>query len=185
MGSITSKSLFIGLDKSGKTSLLNYMANGANQPDPEPTKGFDEQEVKFSGVVFKIFDVSGAEKTRDLWKHYYEDVHACVYFVDSCDADRFEESKNCLEKALKEASFPTSCPILVVFSKSSKQGAKSLDEISKAMSLDSVLKSRDFKAFSCDSKDGKGITEAFKWLSKAVKQHHKKEHKKGGSHADH
>jgi len=75
---ISAKILFIGLDGSGKTSLLLFLKQGANDIVPKPTVGFEVKEVKYKGVDMSIYDVAGGAKVRDLWRHYYADAEAIV-----------------------------------------------------------------------------------------------------------
>ena len=113
--SVSAKCLFIGLDGCGKTSFLKFLEEGPHTDDPKPSVGFDTKgkplwssfsqlltDVKYKGVTFTIYDVAGGEKVRDLWKHYYEDTDAVVWIVDSTAPDRFSESKQALELALKD-----------------------------------------------------------------------------------
>jgi GTPase SAR1 family protein len=48
-GAISVKCLFIGLEGSGKTSILNYLVSGPDQADPSPTRSFNNTDVKFKG----------------------------------------------------------------------------------------------------------------------------------------
>ena len=48
-GALSAKVVFVGLDGSGKTSILNYLTSGSDQPDPKPTKTFNNVDVKFKG----------------------------------------------------------------------------------------------------------------------------------------
>ncbi len=70
--SLSAKVLFLGLNGSGKTTVLKYMQDGPHNEEVKPSVGFNEYEIKYKNVKFNIFDVSGGEKLRDLWKHYYE-----------------------------------------------------------------------------------------------------------------
>ena len=65
----------IGLDNSGKSTLINYIKPlNERAPDIVPTVGFAVQKVAVDQVNFTIFDMSGSGKYRNLWEHYYSDV---------------------------------------------------------------------------------------------------------------
>lgn len=71
-----------------------------------------------------IYDVSGGEKVRDLWKHYYEDALAIVWVVDASDPETFAESRAALEAALKDPQLKPDTPVLVAANKAGKPGKK-------------------------------------------------------------
>lgn len=50
-GALSAKCVFLGLQNSGKSSILAYLASGENQPDPAPTRSFNNQDVKFKGIL--------------------------------------------------------------------------------------------------------------------------------------
>lgn len=177
---ISAKLLFIGLDGAGKTSLLTFLEQGPNDAAPKPSVGFDTRDVKYKGVNFSIYDVAGGQKVRDLWKHYYSEMDAVVWIVDSADAERFAESKAALQTALKDASMKRDCPILVVANKCDAPGSKSEDEIKAALDLDNLLKGRVWTIKKTNAKKGDGIYDGFKWLSTEIKTAYKKNKKAAG-----
>eukprot|EP01103_Thecamoeba_quadrilineata_P001010 TRINITY_DN10893_c0_g1_i1.p1 TRINITY_DN10893_c0_g1~~TRINITY_DN10893_c0_g1_i1.p1 ORF type:complete len:179 (-),score=29.58 TRINITY_DN10893_c0_g1_i1:190-726(-) len=175
--SMSAKVLFIGLDGSGKTSLLTYLKQGPNDVAPKPSVGFDTKELKYKGVNMSIFDVAGAAKVRELWKHYYPDMDAVVWLIDASDPARFPESKQALSTALKDASMSRDCPILVAANKCDAPGAKTEDEIKQALDLDTLLKGRVWAIKRTNSKQGDGISDSFKWLSSEIKADFKRKRK--------
>jgi len=171
---LSAKILFIGLDGSGKTSLLTFLKQGPNDIVPKPTVGFEVKEVKYKGVDMSIYDVAGGAKVRDLWRHYYADADAIVWVVDCADQGRLAESRQALATALKDASMKTDTPFLVAANKSDLQGAKSDEEVRKALELDTLLKNRSWVIKRINSKGGDGIPDSFKWLSSELKAYFKK-----------
>jgi small GTP-binding protein len=174
---LAAKILFLGLDGSGKTSLLTYLKSGPNDIVPKPTVGFEVKEVKYKGVDMSIYDVAGSAKVRDLWRHYYAEADAIVWVVDCADQGRLAESRQALATALKDAAMKTDTPFLVAANKSDLAGAKSDEEVRKALDLDSLLKGRSWVIKRINSKSGDGIPDSFKWLSSELKAYFKK-HKK-------
>jgi len=172
--SLSAKVLFIGLDGAGKTSLLTFLKQGPNDVVPKPSVGFETKEVKYKGVVMSIFDVAGGAKVRELWKHYYPEIDAVVWVVDCAVQGRFAESKAALATALKDASMSRDCPMLIAANKSDISGAKSEEEVKKALDLESLLKGRVWAIKRTSSKGGDGISDAFKWLSAEVKADYKR-----------
>ena len=63
---------------------------------------------------YLIFDVGG--KVRSLWNHYYENLVAVIFVVDSTDKDRTQQVKEELVKLNKELK-GIRAAILVLFNK--------------------------------------------------------------------
>jgi len=92
--------LILGLDSSGKTTLLEALkqlhssSSGQAQLNPDqirPTVGVNC--VKLDHPLSKVtaYDPSGAPASRSLWSHYYEDCSAIIFVLDSGEVDRAEE----------------------------------------------------------------------------------------------
>lgn len=109
-----------------------------------------------------------------MWRHYYEDTNAVIWFIDSANPDRFQESKNVLELAIKDVSIHRNIPILIAANKCDLPAAKSVEEITTALDLENILKGRNWTIMKTNSKTGEGITEALKWLSVETKGEYKK-----------
>jgi len=124
-----------------------------------------------------IYDVAGGAKVRDLWRHYYADADALVWVVDCADQGRLAESKQALATALKDAAMKTDTPFLVACNKADLAGAKSDEEVRKALDLDTLLKNRPWVIKRINSKAGDGIPDSFKWISQEIKSYFKS-HKK-------
>ena len=48
-----------------------------------PTIGLNIETIKYNNFTFLIFDVGG--KVRSLWSHYYENLDAIIFVIDSTD----------------------------------------------------------------------------------------------------
>lgn len=100
--------VILGLDGAGKTSLLSAMRGITLSSPPIPTIGFNVENLEFRNQVFTLWDVSGHQKFRPLWKHYYCNTQAVIFVIDASDRSRFEEAQNelskiCHDQELKEA----------------------------------------------------------------------------------
>ncbi|XP_068765363.1 very large A-kinase anchor protein isoform X1 [Struthio camelus] len=64
--------LCLGLDNSGKTTIINKLKpSNAQTQDIVPTIGFNIEKFKTSSLSFTVFDMSGQGRYRNLWEHYY------------------------------------------------------------------------------------------------------------------
>ena len=76
--------LMLGLDNSGKTSILYRLKLG--QPKRTvPTIGFNVETLEYKNIAFTVWDVGGQEKLRALWHHYFASAQALIFVVDSSD----------------------------------------------------------------------------------------------------
>merc|ERR1712096_352027 len=84
--------LMIGLDNSGKTTIL-YQWAFQRVVATEPTTGFEYEEVRYKDAMFTTWDVGGEDKIRALWRHHYEGLDAVFIMTDShtqyCSRDLF------------------------------------------------------------------------------------------------
>ena len=67
------KMLILGLDRAGKTTILEKI-QGNLDGEPVPTIGYNHKEVKMRNVILDTWDLSGQEKMRTIWKHYFIDT---------------------------------------------------------------------------------------------------------------
>ena len=89
-GSKQSKIIIVGLDNSGKTTLINSLkptkVRGGlrykQDYDIVPTVGFGVEKFSKNKIDFTVFDMSGQSKYRTLWEQYY--ANAEVGFLASC-----------------------------------------------------------------------------------------------------
>ncbi|WP_411025102.1 ADP-ribosylation factor family protein, partial [Salmonella sp. s54836] len=93
----------VGLDNSGKTTIL-YRIKLNEKVDTVPTIGFNVETVTImKNISFLVWDVTGQERVRPLWKHYTSGASGIIFIVDSCDRFRFDEAKRELWYLLGDA----------------------------------------------------------------------------------
>ena len=66
----------VGLQNSGKTTIVNVLANGQYQEDMIPTVGFNMRKVTKGSVVMKLWDLGGQARFRSMWERYCRGVSA-------------------------------------------------------------------------------------------------------------
>jgi hypothetical protein len=61
--------LILGLDNSGKTTLL-YKLQLGETVSTLPTIGFNVERICYRNIEFTCWDIGGQKKIRALWHHY-------------------------------------------------------------------------------------------------------------------
>ncbi len=93
--------LMLGLDAAGKTTIL-YKMKLNEVINTIPTIGFNVETFQYKKIEFNCWDIGGQFKLRNLWSHYFENIDALVYVVDSNDRDRIEENAETLHGLLAD-----------------------------------------------------------------------------------
>lgn len=99
--------LVVGLDNSGKSTILNYLKRKEDQVEEVvPTVGFTVERLSGmvknkSNISLTAFDMSGQGRYRNLWEHYYSNVEAIIFVVDSTDALRLVVARDELDMMLR------------------------------------------------------------------------------------
>ncbi|CAI8053123.1 GTP-binding protein SAR1b, partial [Geodia barretti] len=127
------KLVFLGLDNAGKTTLL-HMLKDNRMGQHVPTQYATKEEMAIGGITFTTFDLGGHETARRVWKDYFPAVDAIVFIIDTCDKDRFEESKMELEGLMSDEQV-ANAPILVLGNKIDVPGACSEEDLRAIFSL--------------------------------------------------
>jgi len=102
------RTLLLGLDCAGKTTLLNLIK--LDQIETEvPTIGFNVETVHYQGHDIISWDLDSAY-IRPLWRYYYHTSTAIVYVVDACDIDRLERASYQLTRLLDDTGVDCAGP---------------------------------------------------------------------------
>lgn len=104
-----------------------------------PTVGFQVEEFSKDNIRFTVYDMSGQGRYRSLWEHYYADVQAIIFVLDSTDRIRMVVAKEELQMLLQHESIKKSnVPILLFANKMDIPGAASAEECMDYLELDSI-----------------------------------------------
>ncbi|KAL0213475.1 hypothetical protein RCL1_007101 [Eukaryota sp. TZLM3-RCL] len=154
------KLLLLGLDNSGKTSLL-YRLKLGRIISTVPTVGFNVESLVFRNLRFCAFDLGGQSGLRLYWKSYFVDTDAIVFCVDCTDKSRFAIAKAELEALYAEPSLE-SVPILVLANKQDCPDATPAGQVAAA--IVGCPSNRPWSVVPTSVLTGEGINEAFEWL---------------------
>tara|TARA_B110000008_G_scaffold33839_1_gene30006 strand:+ start:1200 stop:1739 length:540 start_codon:yes stop_codon:yes gene_type:complete len=159
--------LILGLDASGKTTILNRLNYGDNR-QTIPTIGFNCEHIKFGNLNFVGWDIGGQDRIRRMWHNYFENADAIVFVVDASDKSRFGEAKEELSK-LAQHGYLKDCCFLIFANKQDLQGASSTDELVTNMNLRTILRNvHAWKVCESTATTGSGVDKGFSWLSDHV-----------------
>uniref|UniRef100_A0A1I8J1R5 ADP-ribosylation factor-like protein 3 n=1 Tax=Macrostomum lignano TaxID=282301 RepID=A0A1I8J1R5_9PLAT len=76
----------VGLDKSGKTALLNSFLQ--DSLDTSPTTGFNIKDIHLDSVNLHVKELGGSHQIRPYWARYYgPDIHGVMFVVDASETD--------------------------------------------------------------------------------------------------
>nr|XP_009861298.1 LOW QUALITY PROTEIN: ADP-ribosylation factor-like protein 6 [Ciona intestinalis] len=158
--------LCVGLDNSGKTTIINYLKpNDAQQVDIVPTVGFNVEKVTMTNLSFTVFDMSGQGRYRVLWSHYYKETQGVIFVVDSADKLRMAVAKDELDQLLKHQTIMNKrIPILFFANKMDVQNSLSAVKCSQLLGLENI-KEKPWHICASNAKTGEGLSDGMHWLS--------------------
>ncbi|KAG5328672.1 AR13B protein, partial [Acromyrmex charruanus] len=164
--------LIMGLDNSGKSTILNHISGDPDQ-NVLPTMGFRMVSLKHKSYSVKIYDLGGSSQIRALWPKYYNDIHGLIYVVDASDISRLAENKVVFNELITHEHISTK-PILLLANKQDLNGA--IDELDVVENLDVEHAANAMKCptrvetCSCiyskeqSKSNTMGIKDGYKWL---------------------
>jgi len=169
---IVCRVLVLGIDGAGKTSFVNKIEDPDSSTPTTPTDAYKVRDIKFKGVKFNVWDVSGKKSTRSLWKHYYREggTDAIIYVVDSSDRERIKEAKQCLSSAMMDPAI-ANVLLFVLANKQDEDGALTPDEVEEALSLNNYRNQRQVVIHGISALTGDGIREVKNILAEKIKEH--------------
>lgn len=161
----------IGLDSSGKTSLL-YRLKFGEFVKSVPTKGFNMEKIKVAvgtsrSIIFQVWDVGGQEKLRPLWKSYTRRTDGIVFVVDAAEVERMEEAKVELHKITKIAE-NQGVPVLILANKQDLPGALTMAEVEKLLAVHELCSSTLHYVQGCSAVDGTGLQQGLEKLYEII-----------------
>ncbi|CAD7943407.1 unnamed protein product [Amoebophrya sp. A25] len=164
------KLLLVGLDNSGKTTILNAIRVSLAQASMNtvPTVGYNEETFSKNGVSFTAVDMSGQGKYRNLWESQCEEAEGIIFVIDATDKLRFAVAKDELDTLLEtNALKDRQVPMLVFANKMDSPGAVQPLECMRALRLEEI-RDRQWNIFPSDALHNVGIEPGIKWLVDAV-----------------
>jgi len=152
----------VGLQNSGKSTLLNRLANGEFSEIMMPTVGFNMRKVSKGNVNIKLWDISGQERFRGMWERYCRGTNAIIYVVDSADLNNLPLSKAELRNLLEKVTLK-GIPLLLLGNKNDLENHLTEEELIKELELDTI-DDREVGIYSISAKNNINIDKVLDWL---------------------
>ncbi|GAX26745.1 hypothetical protein FisN_2Hh305 [Fistulifera solaris] len=127
----------IGLENSGKTTLLSVLAHG-EPVETVPTIGLNVKVFKKGQVNMKCWDIGGQEQYRSEWSRYTKGCDVVLYVVDAAAPNKLPAAKKELHKLLDDGSIGTT-PVLVLANKIDLPDHVGEQELIEALQLNYVM----------------------------------------------
>jgi ADP-ribosylation factor-like protein 1 len=158
-----------GLDKAGKTSLVNYLVYGEFK-ETIPTIGVNRETIKIPKLEMNIFDLGGQESFRAFWGNINERSDAVIFVVDSSDYERFDEAKNAFYNVITTQIY-SGIPVLLLLNKKDLPNSIGRFDFIKRFDLmgkeDLLI---TWAIYETSAKTGEGVVEAFTWFINTIKE---------------
>jgi len=161
MGLRAFRVLMLGLDYSGKTTLLYRLSLGETVPTI-PTIGFNVETLKHGASSIVMWDLGYQEKLVPLWRHYYQGATGLIFVIDSSDSDRLPEAKAVLQKLLRDDELRR-LPLLVLANKQDLPNSLAHAQVATELALQSLVDRPWYVQDSCGC-TGAGLEEGLSWL---------------------
>merc|ERR1712065_83622 len=158
----------VGLQNSGKTTLVNVFSGGIYDENMIPTVGFNMRKVSKGNVTIKLWDIGGQPRFRSMWERYCRGVNAIIYVVDSADHEKLEQSKKELHDLLDKPAV-AGIPLLVLGNKNDLSESLTVDEVISKLELKSIG-GREVCCYSISAKNQVNIDVTIDWLIKHSKR---------------
>ncbi|KAI9010075.1 ADP-ribosylation factor 2 [Hyaloraphidium curvatum] len=159
------KILILGLDNSGKSTILYRLSMGATVATT-PTLGANVEELSYRNLKIIMWDLGGQASLRASWSAYYSGARSVILVVDSTDRDRMPIVREELARIMSHELLKKSA-LLVFANKQDVKGAMMAAEISTALSL-TAIKDRPWTILPSCGLTGEGLKEGLEWVVQNV-----------------
>ena len=150
------KSIFCGLDSSGKSTIISFLQEG-RFVEHVPTMGKNMSEMEVQGIRLTFFDMGGQSHFRKMWLGEMDDTKCVVFVIDKSDPARYSEAKAELAKILPVIE-KKKIKLLIFANKHDISADVSLSSLIETFELDKLS---NFEIVEISAKTGYGMTDAF------------------------
>ena len=156
----------LGLDYSGKTTILNNIKNKESVRTIYNI-GYYIETLFYMGLIKIVsWNLGGDSGMRKLFKKYYPNTDGIILVIDSNDKERFDDAIECFQKILEEDELKN-CPILIMANKQDMNETLSTDEIALFL-RDEKYNDRKWCIIKTSGINGQGLEESMQWMASAI-----------------
>jgi len=169
--------LVLGLQQSGKTSLLSALVGGSPQVNEKNGLRIEEIFRNEDNVRYVCIDYSSQLKNYANWEDaFFKNIHGLILIIDSDEENKLTETKSFLKIILNEKKL-NYLPILFIFNNRNKK--LNVDNLEKQMNIKNII-DRKYKSCQCslidNSSQNKGlIKHSEEWLIQEANKSKKKD----------
>ncbi|CAL2037393.1 hypothetical protein CAEBREN_25639 [Caenorhabditis brenneri] len=159
----------VGLDNSGKTTILNHLKTPETRSQQiVPTVGHVVTNFSTQNLSFHAFDMAGQMKYRSTWESYFHSSQGVIFVLDSSDRLRMELLKDELWMVLDHKEVSTrGIPVAILANKMDIPGAMTAADITTALGLN-LHRSGTWFIHSTCALTGDGLDKAMQQLSTEI-----------------
>ncbi|KAK8883056.1 hypothetical protein M9Y10_045704 [Tritrichomonas musculus] len=154
--------LLMGLDESGKTSLINKLVYD-ELFKPMPTDLTEHTKYTYNNKNLFIRELGGRYRFRDSWPELFNDASALIWVVDMIDRGRVVESREELEKVLSHPSIEK-IPVLVIFNKIDSRIKMTHEKCDELMQISKLFENRKYKVIETCNLTCENMNDGIQWI---------------------
>eukprot|EP01084_Bolivina_argentea_P231472 390351_1 len=158
--------LLLGLDSAGKTTILHQMVSGEKK-STVPTIGFRVESMSLDNMHFSVWDLSGQDKLRALWRQFYVGTNGIIFVVDAADINRLPIVKDEIHQLMQEIELKYAI-MAVLANKQDLSGALDAQKLCDELELNKIKCKH--KIFECVATQNIGIPSVVTWLSENMEE---------------
>jgi len=162
--------LFLGLNLSGKSSVIKSLAKGDcshhQVQQLTSTKGQSIVKLNRAGFQFNCYDLGGSAEEQSTWEAYYGKAHAVVLVIDSTDRTKFEKAGLLLQRIVGHPKL-AGLPLLILAHKQDILDSISGRELTDGLNC-SQIKGRMWQVTQTSAVTGRGLNVALSWLTTSM-----------------
>mmetsp|Transcript_7485 Transcript_7485/g.7712 ORF Transcript_7485/g.7712 Transcript_7485/m.7712 type:complete len:178 (-) Transcript_7485:80-613(-) len=155
--------VIVGIENSGKSTLLHVLSGGQTPIHTAPTIGVNIKEVRNGGVAMKCWDLGGQSQYREEWSRYTQGCDTIVFVVDSSNINQLPDAKTELHRLLERDQLQKT-PILVIANKVDIEPHLTEIQLIKGLNLDYIV-DNPWAVIPCSALKNINITAVVKWLT--------------------
>lgn len=156
---------FAGLDAAGKTSLIKFTQEG-DFVRTFRTMGMNIENIHIRDLFIRTYDLGGQILFRKDWDKYLPHADVVAYVIDATDQERFQESKDELERVIRLST----CPMVVMLNKQDLEEASLQEELESFFDFTTLFTGRKWMAVETSAITAQGLFDAFKWIYETTQE---------------